>query len=259
MKNKILFYSSLFVVVCLVTIFASMNEPAKVTPEVVDDTPEQTSMVDSNKNPEWNTNSQIYVDDYALDIAKKEEPIKEEEVPAKAVEEEARKPEVTNEEIKEEVKEEVKEETKVEETVTEESTVNETALVWPVTGEIVLDYSSDVAIYDATLDQYKTNDSISIKADLGSDVMAVYGGEVTHIGHTTEDGNTITIAHEGGLKTTYSQLSEAVLVQVGSIVSRGDIIAYVGEPTIYKTALGSHLDFKVYENEVAVNPRLAFN
>lgn len=43
---------------------------------------------------------------------------------------------------------------------------------WPLEGDIVMDFSSDALVYDATLEQYRTNDCICISASQGTPVKA---------------------------------------------------------------------------------------
>ena len=130
-------------------------------------------------------------------------------------------------------------------------------LAWPVTGDIVMDYSMDTAIYDATLDQYRTNDSISIAAAEGTDVTAAAGGVVEYVGVDSRNGQTVVIQHDNGWRTTYSQLAEAVAVNQGDTVTQGQVIGQVGTPTKYAVALGPHLDFTVTSEDTTLDPKLA--
>lgn len=126
----------------------------------------------------------------------------------------------------------------------------------PLQGEIVLGYSDSTAVYDPTLDQYRTNDSISIAAEVGSDVASAAEGIVESVSYNDEDGNIIVINHNNGWRSTYGQLDN-ITVKEGESVAAGQIIASVAEPTIYGVALGSHLDFKLTLDERTINPTLA--
>lgn len=132
-------------------------------------------------------------------------------------------------------------------------------MIWPTLGDIVMTFSSDVLIYDQTLDQYRTNDSISIGADEGSAVLAAADGKVVAIDNDRVKGNNITLDHGNGWMTTYSQLSDDFVVKNGDIVIKGDIIGKVAVPTKYGVNLGTHLDFKVMQNTVPINPLSVLN
>lgn len=127
---------------------------------------------------------------------------------------------------------------------------------WPVEGEIVMDYSMDTAIYDKTLEQYRTNNSLCISAPVGTQVKATSEGVVTAISNSRESGNTVVISHGNGWLTTYSQLQGSVLVNEGQVVKEGDVIGGVGEPSNYSILLGPHLEFKISKEGSATDPKL---
>jgi murein DD-endopeptidase MepM/ murein hydrolase activator NlpD len=60
--------------------------------------------------------------------------------------------------------------------------------------------------------------------------------------------------HGNGWRTTYSQLQDNVLVSMDDVVTSGQIIGGVGEPSIYSVLLGSHVDFGVSRDDVPVDP-----
>ncbi len=127
---------------------------------------------------------------------------------------------------------------------------------WPVSGPIVMDYSMDTGIYDRTLEQYRTNDSICISADIGEDVFAAFDGIVTAVTNDKESGVSVCIDHGNGWSSTYSQLDENLAVSEGESVLKGDRIGSVAAPTNYGTALGAHLEFSVYNNDEPTDPKL---
>jgi murein DD-endopeptidase MepM/ murein hydrolase activator NlpD len=128
-------------------------------------------------------------------------------------------------------------------------------MTMPCDGQIVMDYSADTAVYDATLDQYRTNDSICISADTDSEVRAAFDGVVEAVTNDRENGNSVVLAHGNGWRTTYSQLSDNVLVTEGEVVCEGDVVGYVGTPSVYSEALGPHLTFTVSKDDMSVDPK----
>ncbi|MDD3393973.1 MAG: M23 family metallopeptidase [Anaerotignum sp.] len=133
----------------------------------------------------------------------------------------------------------------------------EPVFAYPVSGEIVMPYSVDCAIYDATLNQYHTNASISISAAAGDIVKAAEKGTVKEITKDEVKGNSVVIEHENGWLTTYSQLAEDLSVKVGEAVTKGQTIGTVGEPTKYTVALGSHVEFAVAKDGETIDPKKA--
>lgn len=127
---------------------------------------------------------------------------------------------------------------------------------WPVNGKIVMDYSVETAIFDKTLEQYRTNDSICIAADVGTEVKAAAEGVVEDIFEDNENGKSVVINHGNGWMSTYSLLENNLMVEIGQVVGEGEVIGRVGEPTNYSVALGSHLDFKLTKDDTATDPKL---
>ncbi len=126
----------------------------------------------------------------------------------------------------------------------------------PLEGEtkVVLAYSTDHAIYDPTLEQYRTNASVSLSAKEGTEVKAAADGVVKEVKKDAQAGNLVRIAHGEDWLTTYGQLADAVAVKEGESVKRGQRIGTVAAPTKYGVALGEHLIFAMEQNGEPQNP-----
>jgi len=125
---------------------------------------------------------------------------------------------------------------------------------WPILGDIVMDFAMDRLIYDATLDQWRTNDSVAIAASSGDSVRAAASGIIKDITESRQFGQTVVIDHGNGWLTTYSQLDPDVVVNIGDVVSRGQIIGSVGSPSIFGSLLGYHVNFAITNNETPIDP-----
>ena len=125
---------------------------------------------------------------------------------------------------------------------------------YPLEGEVVLPYSIDHAIYDPTLEQYRTNASISISAEKGAEVKAAADGTVHEVAEDAEMGKVVTIAHGENWLTTYGQLADTVKVKEGEKVTQGQAIGSVDDPTKYGAALGAHLEFAMEQNGESKDP-----
>lgn len=126
-------------------------------------------------------------------------------------------------------------------------------LIWPVVGNVLINYSMDKTVYFATLDQYKYNPAIIIQATEGEMITAAAAGKVAQIFSDPQLGNCITIELGGGYAVTYGQLTN-ILVSEGSYVASGDVIADVAAPTKYFSVEGTNVYFKLTKDGQPVNP-----
>lgn len=129
----------------------------------------------------------------------------------------------------------------------------ESTLMWPTTGNVILNYNMTNTIYFPTLDVYRCNPAIVIGAEEDSVVSAAADGIVISVYETSETGLTMEIALGDDYVMTYGQLKNPV-VGVGSQVKRGDVIASVAAPSQYYTVEGSNLYFRLDKNGTSVNP-----
>ena len=127
------------------------------------------------------------------------------------------------------------------------------SLVWPIVGNILVNYSMDKTIYFPTLDQYKYNPAIIIQANEGDMITAAAAGKVTSVFKDAQIGNAVTMDLGNGYEITYGQL-EGILVSEGSYVSMGDMIAQVAAPTKYYSVEGCNVYFKLTKDGEPINP-----
>lgn len=141
-------------------------------------------------------------------------------------------------------------------TLSNENTVKELEFSAPVSGEIIKDYAVDTLIYSNTLEEWTTHSGIDIKADKTTIVTAAEGGTIESIKNDPRYGLTITISHNNGFKTIYSNLLTTEFVSENEVVEKGQTIATVGETASFEVADESHLHFEMYKDGVAVNPTI---
>lgn len=131
---------------------------------------------------------------------------------------------------------------------------SESTLIWPVeTNDIIMDFSPDSTIYFATLDKYKTNDSICIRSDVGTPVYAASAGIVSDIGYNEEIGNSVSLDLGDNFTLQYGQIKD-IQVEEGDVVAEGDLLCYVANPTKYYSVEGPNLYLKLSDGETAVDP-----
>jgi len=128
------------------------------------------------------------------------------------------------------------------------------SLLWPVYGDIVMDFNMTGFIFDPTLDQFRTNDHVRISAQEGDPVRAAASGQVVTIGREARRGHYITIDHGNGFLTTYGQLMDTPMVSEGEIVQSGQVIGGVARQTKFASLDGTHVHLRVTHNDQPVNP-----
>lgn len=131
-------------------------------------------------------------------------------------------------------------------------------LVWPIVGNILVNYSMDKTVYFPTLQQYRYNPAIIIQANEGDLITSASAGKVKSVFQDPQIGNAITMELGGGYEATYGQLTN-ILVSEGSYVSAGDIIAEVAAPTKYFSVEGTNVYFKLTKDGEPVNPMMKLN
>jgi murein DD-endopeptidase MepM/ murein hydrolase activator NlpD len=127
-------------------------------------------------------------------------------------------------------------------------TIRSTPTIWPIRGRIA-------SHYGGRLDPF-TGDR---EVHLGLDITGMYGtpvhspadGLVIFAGRKSDYGNLVIIDHGNGVTTRLGHLSR-FSVRVGTTVTKGQVIAYVG---MTGRTTGPHLHYEVRVNDRPVNPR----
>ncbi len=120
--------------------------------------------------------------------------------------------------------------------------------VLPTTGRI----SSQFGFRDDPFTgERKFHGGMDIATPIGTPIAAAYGGRVIESIHSdTGYGNHIIIQHADGLITIYGHCSK-LLVETGTVVRAGEIIAEVGSTG---NSTGPHLHFEARINGIKVSP-----
>ena len=124
---------------------------------------------------------------------------------------------------------------------------------WPVEGELMMDYSMENTTYFSTLDQYKLNPAIVVKAVVGAPEKAASNGTITSIADTAKTGTTLTMDMGNGYQSVYGQLTD-LLVEEGQTVKEGTILGYIAEPSKYYSIEGSSLYFAMTKDDQPIDP-----
>lgn len=130
---------------------------------------------------------------------------------------------------------------------------NESTFVWPVNGQVIIDFDMENIVYFPTLDVYKCSDALCIQSDVDTPVYAGANATVLEVGKNDEIGKYVRMSLGGGYEVTYGELKD-VQVSSGLSISCGELIGYVAEPTKYYSVEGPNLYIKMTENGSPVDP-----
>jgi murein DD-endopeptidase MepM/ murein hydrolase activator NlpD len=93
---------------------------------------------------------------------------------------------------------------------------------------------------------------VDYAAPKGTPVHTIGNGTILKASYAGGAGRLVSIRHRNGYSTSYMHLAGfAPGIHPGASVSQGQIIGYVGSSGL---STGPHLDFRVYKNNVAINP-----
>ena len=133
------------------------------------------------------------------------------------------------------------------------SFTKESRMSWPVEGDVISSFSMNGTVYFPTLDQYKYNPAMLIRSDVNTPVLAAADGVVLEVCSNEEIGEDVRVALGNEYELVYGQL-KAIEMAEGEMVTKGQVLGYVSEPTKYYTVEGNHLYLKMTEGQEALDP-----
>lgn len=99
------------------------------------------------------------------------------------------------------------------------------------------------------------HDGVDFAGKEGADIIAVASGVVTWAGSRYGYGNLVEINHGNGFVTRYAHCNE-VLVSVGDVVKKSDVVALMGSTG---RSTGPHVHFEVHLHGKSVDPNKYIN
>jgi murein DD-endopeptidase MepM/ murein hydrolase activator NlpD len=91
---------------------------------------------------------------------------------------------------------------------------------------------------------------IDITGNRGDDIQAAGSGIVTFAGWSGNFGKVVIISHGYGYETVYAH-NDKILVEVGDVIEKGQIISKVGSTG---RSTGPHLHFEIHFNDEIIDP-----
>lgn len=126
-------------------------------------------------------------------------------------------------------------------------------LLWPVDGNVLMSYSMDKTVYFSTLEQYKYNPAMIISGAEGDQVICGAPGVIKSIDVTAQTGTTVDVDLGNGYELLYGQLKE-VPVNVGDYVEATTVLGYVSQPTKYYSVEGCNVYLEMRKDGQPINP-----
>lgn len=117
----------------------------------------------------------------------------------------------------------------------------------------IKDYSDTKLMYNKTLNQWESHMALDLSGNAGDNVYAALDGKVVAVYDNYLEGNVIELEHADNMKTIYKSLASTKGLEVGDIVSRGQVIGTIGA-SASEAYLGNHLHFEVEESGKKIDP-----
>lgn len=121
--------------------------------------------------------------------------------------------------------------------------------LWPAPGYTTITSPYGMRFHPI-LHYYRMHNGIDIGTPKGANIVAANSGTVITASYVGSYGNVVMIDHGGGVVTDYAHGSK-ILVKVGQVVERGEVIMEAGSTGL---STGPHLHFEIKINGKFVNP-----
>jgi murein DD-endopeptidase MepM/ murein hydrolase activator NlpD len=123
-----------------------------------------------------------------------------------------------------------------------------TPSIMPTTGWLSSQFSQ--SRFHPVLHENRPHEGIDLSAPMGAPIIAPASGRVISVTNEAGYGNTFQIDHGNGIVTKFAHCSR-IVVHVGDLVTRGQLIATVGNTGL---ATGPHLHYEVHVDGKPVDP-----
>ena len=119
---------------------------------------------------------------------------------------------------------------------------------------IVTPFSGGELVKNETTGSWQTHNGVDIACEVGTEVYAVSGGEVTAVKNDALWGVTLLLDHKNGYTTKYCGLNADLAVQEGDKLNGGDVIGTVGGSADIESSLAPHIHIEMTHNGAFIDP-----
>lgn len=120
--------------------------------------------------------------------------------------------------------------------------------VLPADGYVLKSFSIDLPVWSMTMEDYRAHTGIDISTACGSAVYAMSEGVIADITEDPLMGVSMTVIHYDGNSSLYQNLAKELPqgIEVGTVVSPGQIIASVGDTSLIEQCDTDHLHLEIF-------------
>lgn len=126
--------------------------------------------------------------------------------------------------------------------------------VWPISGEVLNDFSIDELVFNSTTEDWRVHPGIDISAPAGAHIGAIGDGVVEDVYEDEMMGWTVVINHGDGLRSVSCGLMSGVTVDIGDTVRAGETIGGIGGTAELESMLPSHLHLELIGDGAHIDP-----
>ncbi len=126
--------------------------------------------------------------------------------------------------------------------------------LYPVSGEVIREYSVDALQFDETMGDWRTHIGIDIACSMGDPVLAVADGTVEEIYEDSLEGVILVIEHADGVTSKICGLAPDVPVAVGDAVSAGDTVGTAGNTMKTESLMECHIHLVMKKDGAYIDP-----
>lgn len=124
----------------------------------------------------------------------------------------------------------------------------------PMTNASVTKDYSELLMYNSVLERFESHLGVDLVSNDSNDVFSVLDGKVVDVRYNSLEGNVVEIEHSDGFLSEYSSLDSNILVKVGDLVTKGQIIGTAGASATGEDGEGARLHFALYKNGTDIDP-----
>lgn len=126
-------------------------------------------------------------------------------------------------------------------------------------GRITHLFSGDELVKNITLNDWRTHNGIDIEIAEGTEVCAIYSGEVLRAGHDALLGYFVEQELDTGYVVIYANLSPTLNVKAGDRISQGDTLGLVGSSALLENGEKPHLHLEIKSGKNYIDPLSLLN
>ena len=129
-------------------------------------------------------------------------------------------------------------------------------LALPVSGKLIKNHSVDVQVFSQTMQDWRVHLGVDIATSANAAVCSVADGTVEQIWEDPMMGWCVAVSHTGDCVTVYKNLAKDLAkdLTVGSTVTKGQLLGYVGDTAMIEIAEDPHLHMEMTVKGLQVDP-----